>query len=728
MNGHARFDEGRAGIVQDFRGALVVQNKQFGRCAVYGVLVWLAYALVEFCMMGPIPLIGTRDAVVVTGFWRSNALLAVGYSVFGGLLGLVSAFAAGLLQRRAEPAVAATCRRLSVLTLLAAFVANAMIQPQIGRVNLVCASTGLLIALFVLLSLHPRLQWEVGDVGPWTASLMLMAPAWMVAGPLREEGILTRIGALAGWLGVCFLLHIAVKLYLDAPFRRAVPSWALRQAILAVVVGAPAAIACVLFSSDLETFSASEHQAASADERPNIVLVVLDTVRADHLSLYGYRRRTTPFLEQLANEAHVFERLTAASDMTLPSHASIFTGLYPSWHHAHFSRPSHPWGRPLAEETETLAERLTAHGYISIGVSANDGVVQPRYGLDQGFQWFDARHPIPLVRLWHGKLLLRWRMRELLDVVVDMHEFDRDTRSAADINRDVATQLRASTDHPAPLFLFVNYMDAHAPYVPPAPFDSLYKDDGPAFDRADYHAAQIEVMGLQRDLSTEERDFFISRYDGAIRYLDTQLEALIGLLKAAVRYENTLLIVTSDHGEAFGERHRIGHAGGSTGQDQLFVPLLIKYPHSSEAHKEQRSVSHVDLLPTILNVAGIDVPPGLPGQNLRSMAPPGSRVVLAEAFSNAYYANWHPRLERNERAIIRWPMKYIQREPGRPEFYDLAADPLETHNIADNSDPAQQRIRELMSALLASAPQPDKRVRKLGQDTLQRLRGLGYIQ
>jgi arylsulfatase A-like enzyme len=229
---------------------------------------------------------------------------------------------------------------------------------------------------------------------------------------------------------------------------------------------------------------------AKTGQRPNVVLIVMDTVRADHTSVYGYDRDTTPFLRELAKEATLYTRAFAVSDFTLPTHASMFTGLYPRTHGAYYAPPNYPNGLPLSQRFTTMAEVLQANGYRAAGIVANAGYLSTSMGFSQGFELFDSRLPERVAAPSRSPYLRR-RVHELLDRFVSTADFEPTTRRAQEINHEAETFLNQVD---GPFFLFLNYMDAHNPYAPPPPFDRQYPCSYPTIERAERARAAMEPV------------------------------------------------------------------------------------------------------------------------------------------------------------------------------------------------------------------------------------------
>jgi len=429
-----------------------------------------------------------------------------------------------------------------------------------------------------------------------------------------------------------------------------------------------------------------------ASGRPNILLVILDTVRADRWSLYGYHRPTTPQMDQFARQATTYTRATATGDMTLTTHASLFTGLYPSWHGA-YHIDGHVYARKLDSSLETIAEMLANKGYSTQAVLANSSYLLPNFGLHQGFQYYDVRSPVTIAGRPNGRIYLRHPMRKLLSHMPSTVELDRNYRRGDEITAGALARIESSSREDRPFFLVLNYMDAHAPYIPPSPFDRLG----------------------------------FSPYDGAIAYLDSQLARLFSRLRELNLFDDMLILVTADHGEGFSEHGLMRHSV-STYQELIHIPLVVKYPRQRDGQVVNALVSQVDVMPTILEVVGEPAPSHLQGRSLRHPETAGPRMVFSESFEGVSVIKNNRITRRIERAITRGTMKFITSTLGKRELYDLARDPGETQNLFRPGDPVALDLQSKLNTWMSLAPAAGAGAKKPDPHTIERLRSLGYVQ
>jgi len=578
------------------------------------------------------------------------------------------------------PLVGALLGRFAVPGLAIAFAANAIavVSGPALAVPLVCAA----IAAVMFRK------------SPWAASLLLLMPMWVV----RELGFFYtfRTKALlagAAMIAILLLGYLAMK-------RR----WSVKPlatiAIFALIMLA-AMFVNVRPPRDLAPEQPPPHVAA-----PNIVLIVMDTVRADHLSAYGYSRNTTPHLARFAKTATLYARAYAPANMTLPSHASLFTGLYGSEHTAHIDE-GWPLGRPLPAHALTAAEILSARGYATACIAAN-GYLGEGFGLDQGFQHLDVRPP----RMAYGMasdFYLRSRVAAIASRVI---ELPRRTRHLARGGDEISDQAIAYLDRTAgkrrPFFLVLNYLDAHHPYFPPAPYDTMFPG----------HDATLPVELEDRliaafnqgspKITPRERAHLISQYDGSLAYEDLEVARVIDKLRERGVYDSTLIIVLSDHGECFGEHDVITH-GLANYDPETHVPLIVKSPGQTAGSVIATPVSLLDVWPLI------------------SSMPHAPFAIMTESFPMRGSGVKLPS-RRSGTAKIEGTLKTIVNVNGSVESYDLAADPDETHNLAPNADSQRMAAeitawRRSLRSINAATP-----ARAIDPEMLRRLRALGYVQ
>lgn len=432
---------------------------------------------------------------------------------------------------------------------------------------------------------------------------------------------------------------------------------------------------------------------------PDVILVVLDTTRADHLSTYGYARDTSPRLTAFAKDAMLFTQARSPAAWTLPGHASLFTGMYPTRHGAHFAGVVLPGesrdGRrqvayPLPASAVTMAEALRDRGYQTGGFVANFSYLYRDFGVAQGFGRYEDA-PGLLLRLRPVGLRVAQQVRPGFCVAP--------YRTAHDINAAALAWLdRASKDRPA--FLFVNYMEAHQPRLASSPWDR--------WSRELPNAARLARRNLYyehavKDLPEDERAFIEANYDGQLAAMDEAFGALIEALRARGRYENALVIVTADHGEFLGEHRQMGHIGQMLYEPVLHVPLVVKFPGAMRPRgRADGAVQLVDVLPTVLAATGAPVPPGIQGEAL----PDVTHATLAEEDVDPYLvARYGAQYDRSIRVLYDGSYKLIRTSRGDHMLFDLRRDPEENKNLAaeepERAAALLQRLESTLGTLVA---------------------------
>ncbi len=464
-------------------------------------------------------------------------------------------------------------------------------------------------------------------------------------------------------------------------------------------------------------------------KQPNIVLIVLDTVGAKHLSLYGYQRPTTPNLEKIARECSVYSRCFAPACWTMPSHASMFTGLYPSQHGAFESRFL------LRDNLPHLVPTLKAQGYDTIGISTN-ALVSPASGLCQDFDEFHDLGSHDRSRILaglqgsdpkeNGSGKLTGRLHTAIsskNAMSSMLRYLRETGQAGEVlktswkmaTRQAAKWLRP---HPidnatpytkktlalmgdilkrqasgnSPFFLFVNILQAHQNYCPPMRrrrFSSWH-------DRVTASPQKFYFHGDSPDLARLVTTYG-NLYDDEILYLDAVMGRLWKMFQSASLFEDTVVIITSDHGEHFGEKGHYTHVL-SLYNELLWVPLIVRFPRSlALPGQDPRLVSLTDLYATILDL--VDSPLPRPETSYSLLAPPQRALAISQC---VYPEMWQRYLEPKQKfcqsrgetfsppvfaVMTEGGLKIIEKRDGSLEIYDLKESLLENRDISSTVAP-----------------------------------------
>jgi arylsulfatase A-like enzyme len=437
---------------------------------------------------------------------------------------------------------------------------------------------------------------------------------------------------------------------------------------------------------------------APREAPPSVVLISLDTLRADHLGCYGYGRDTSPRIDAFAATATLYRRAMASAPWTVPSHASMFTGLDPFEHGAHTCKADsgEECIYPLHEEQRTLAEALREAGYRTAAFIANDAYLDRRFQLDQGFEVYETRS----VR---GSVLNEWALGWL-----------REQRER-------------------PFFLFLNYMDTHRVYnTAPRPGQidpPATRDEGQLLD-----ALIQRALPAQGPVPQALVERVVAQYDTAVANLDDAIGALLDELRALGLYESSAIVLVSDHGEYFGEHHLVEHSK-DVYQPALWIPLIVKAPGQRSGREVLDPLSSADLPRLVLSL----LPPAIAHRASAGFPhEPGEHPTLSQNYytraGDLHDARWGPRFDRVRTAFFDWPHKLIRSSDGRHELYDLERDPAESDDRFAADPATANRLMQALEAWEAErAAARGSRAALVAPAALddalrERLRALGYLQ
>jgi arylsulfatase A-like enzyme len=372
-----------------------------------------------------------------------------------------------------------------------------------------------------------------------------------------------------------------------------------------------------------------------------------------------------------------------------------------------------------------LAEVLRDHGYWTASAVANFAYLAPWSGLTRGFAVTVTGKAVNLARAQLPFYLFRV-VKRLLRLAVDVSALEKGVMTAVDIEPRASALLERAKARGGPFFVFVNYMDAHYPYIPDAPFNAQFPGKDTRVESAIDSRRQARLD--EHPLSAGESAHLVSQYDGSIAEEDSSVGRLIDKLRQLECYDNTLIIVTADHGEAFGELQLLQHDLGFVYQDLVGVPLLIKYPHQRSAVRSDELTSQVDLMPTILKAAAIPALPGLQGIDLLSQEVVRDRTIYSSASGPVTFARANSRFAGTRRAIFSGSLKLITSTNSPPELYNLSNDPKEERNLYSPDDPRAADLKRRLDAWVQSMPHDNARPATLDSATRERLKSLGYVQ
>ena len=486
----------------------------------------------------------------------------------------------------------------------------------------------------------------------------------------------------------------------------------------------------------------------------------MDSARAMNLSCYGYQRETTPCIDNIAENSSVYENAIATAPWTLPSHASLFTGTYSRKHNAHSKH------KYLDDKYITLQEGLRKNGYQTVGISSNTWMTDS-FGFARGFS--DFRHVWQLfhdaknaeagadwrsVEGTRGKLSNMWKaqdgnafgkgtglLKSGLNRLYSQYLFTTHDSGARRINRTAKNWISKQMNSGQPFYMFINYMESHAPFDAPEPYRSMYLPGGVDRRKVD----QVVKMGHWEyimggyELDGSEYEILESLYNGELTYTDYRVHELYSFLADKGILDNTILIITSDHGDELGEHNLLYHSL-CLYDTVLRVPLIIRYPEIFGKQMVKGQVQLLDIFPTILDALDLDEnTENMDGQSFLE----GTKREIAIA---EYYGFHHTRerikelfpdlnhdaLEKYDRElkVIRTDEdKFIQVSNGRNELYNLNSDPGEQNNIIDQEEKLAEELQSRLKAWEDSCQSEevdaeiaiDERVKK-------RLRDMGYIE
>lgn len=503
----------------------------------------------------------------------------------------------------------------------------------------------------VLLALVlPRLDWRFLGFAALAGVVVLV--------------LLAPFGAIATWAATLVAIGAGVQVARMMPTKS--PRWPARLGRTAtwLVIGFVVATAAGMVGGTVRERRTIATTPAADSAAPNVILVVFDVVRAANLSAYGYTRATSPILERIGREGATFDRAWAVAPWTLPSHASMFTGRYPTQLVANYRRG-------LEDGIPTLAESFRQRGYRTAGFTGNAVYTGWDARLDRGFErWSDYARTTRQVRYaglpWQASKIDDLRTaRSLRDIwialrYVPMHSptnLSFDQKRGMTVSDEFLTW-QAGLPRDRPFFAFINYYDAHRPRFSPPEIASRFKG-GP------------------------NRQFDV--YDAAISFIDQQLGSVMDSLRTRGELDNTVIAVVGDHGESLGERNFVGHSN-MVYRDLLWVPFLLRFPGSVGAGAHvSRPVSLRDVGATLIDVSGGTMPEGFGGTSLAPLVTGSTAQPVSPVFSYAHQGlNLAPRFPNATGplfSLVLDSLHYI-RHPKEELLFNLVHDGAEERNLA----------------------------------------------
>lgn len=450
-----------------------------------------------------------------------------------------------------------------------------------------------------------------------------------------------------------------------------------------------------IVTGSVAVHAAGPESADPETPRPNLLLITLDTTRADHLGSYGYERKTSPRLDELARDALVFDRAYSTSSWTLPAHASLLTGKFPSSHGARYHRDgalglgdglpdeSGILKRyrvdPLGSDGETLAELLGAEGYVTGAVVAGPWMLEV-FGLGRGFQSYDDDE---IVMADSAENVVRGRL-------------------AAQVSKRALDFIDANAERP--FFLFLNFYDPHLPFSDPDGLASLFFPGG--------KSAYPVPKGI---LTMEEESAY---YDGEIRYMDRFLGRVFDRLKKLDLYDRTWIIVTADHGELLGEQGGIISHGKSLYQGEVRIPLIVKYPKGEgKSGRSDRFVQLTDIMPMVAE--------RLAPEKKLSAAHPQQGDVFAEVYPSHLTLG-----DEDWLMLVSGEYKLLSKSNGERLLFDLSRDPREQKDLSADHSERVKAMNASLDAFLAGLPKAkgSEPRGEVDEETRRALESLGYLE
>jgi arylsulfatase A-like enzyme len=443
-----------------------------------------------------------------------------------------------------------------------------------------------------------------------------------------------------------------------------------------------------------------------ATEFPDIVFISVDSLRYDHLGCYGYKKATSPTIDRIASEGVRFENAVSTTSWTLPSHAAMFTGLYDATHgvtdHSH----------RLRDGFVTLAESLNNAGYLTAGFYGGP-YLHPTFGLDQGFDTYTScMTTVP---------------DDYSDDEVRESALSAMSRSHEDITgprtREEVGQWLQGIDG-KPFFLFLHMWDVHYDYIPPEPYVAMFDPDyGGDLDGRNFLANK----SIRPDMPARDLQHLLALYDGEIRFTDDTLGEIFSMLEKGGRFADALIVITADHGEEFLEHDGKGH-GYTLFDEVIRVPLIFRWPgHLPDGRVVEDQVRLIDLLPTILALAGVDHEPVIQGRDLSPLLLGDAMMPEPTLMELTRFGGDMTALRSNQHKLISF---------GNRRFlhFDLEADPLELNPLTQDTRQFTSARSSLLD-LIESAQRLGKYLvsdesseAKLDPAICRRLRALGYIE
>lgn len=582
----------------------------------------------------------------------------IGFFVLGSGIALVTAGILGVALTRLPLLLPVLAIGLAIASIVPKFVELALPRPVLWLPR---SSLLILVAFCAASVLCKRFRFSVLRAGLASGALMCLGKT---VGRLGLEGPSTQVAIAA----VCaFGLGFVGKA-------------GIRRIGTAVVVFAPLAWLGSIVAPDITPARKDLAWLEGAPERtePNLLLIVLDTVRADRMSAYGYELETTPGMDAFVDEhATIYTSARSTAPWTLPSHASMFTGLFPAEHGA-FNRER--GAAPLRKGIPTIASILRKFGYDTGAIVANCAYMNHRYGLDLGFRTYDDRCGGYVDKYIALPQMTGSHLRE-------GNMIYRDAKTVT----DRAQNWLDERDDSRPFFLMLNYFDVHYPYAPPAPFAEQFSDVRPP----DPVVVDVKYMSIQ--------------YDRELLYLDHHVTRLLDDLRRRGLFDETAIVITSDHGESIGD-HGVWFHEWTLYEELVHVPLFVKPVGERTQKRIDAPFVGREIFNLSLELVGL---------------PPVPREVPIQGL----FGQWYQGVYKEGSDVLSWlegDLKYIVHADGRIEAYDLALDPGELTSLEPTEEDRTRLIAMARKWWDDHAVQGERAV-TIDAETLETMQALGYM-
>jgi len=566
-----------------------------------------------------------------------------------------------------------------------------------------------LIAFNIILSILIYLIIPVNSVMPYLLSMKGMLLM-----------ILLLLLSLAGYVGMVMLVRWASE-RIGRRLKLVLGSVIITLGLVMVATGY---LVGVIYEPD-----AYKHKEGD-DQRLNVIIISIDTLRKDHLSCYGYEGCKTPNIDEFAGKCVVFENCIAPAPYTAPSMASILTGNYPTVHNCRYIPKT-----PINQDIKTISEILRVHGYHTEFYTANQAVDSAR-GFNRGFDYYES---------WSFSGDIVYYLPQRVFSVVERALIFFGAKSRVEnfdktewLSEKIAPRL-VKLDRYAPFFLWFHFFDPHGPYFPPQEFIPANKDERVRLDSIKY-----ELNKKRYDNCRGEKEELIKLYDGDIQYVDHTLGELLRIIEEEGFFENTIVILTADHGEEFWEHNAFGH-GHCLYPEVIRIPLMIYLPPSlgCVSGRIYDYVSLVDIAPTILDCMGLPESDGMGGRSiLKLMESCGSDTydneggggsdcaVFSEFIQSRFVVEG---LDGEKKGIYKDDYHLIYTiASGEKELYELKSDPGEFLDISEEDEDTTERLySELMewyetNLQIVEKLAPQREI-EMDEEEREMMRGLGYI-